>query len=196
MNLIAATPLLRMSADLESIEELCGRHDRGEVDGGRFVAELPAFIARAIGCSRAGVRVLIETSAGSVLRTVAMYEQSSARLVEVPDLAGDAVQPYLASLGRQGGIIAPDVAKHPGVSQLLHRYGAHQQLRSLMDVGISLDGVVCGTLSCEQLLSPQQWSPRQLLLLRHIAVRTRPALAHVVAEHAAARRRPRELDDA
>ena len=196
MNLIAATPLLRMSADLESIDELCGRHDRGEVDGGRFVTELPAFIARAIGCSRAGVRVLIETPSGSVLRTVAMYEQSSDRLVEVPDLTGEAVQPYLESLGRQGGIIVPDVAKHLWVSQLLRHYGAHQQLRSLLDVGINLDGAVRGTLSCEQLLTPQQWSPRQLLLLRHIAVRTNAPLSGVVAELAVAPRRPRQLGDA
>ncbi|HJW10615.1 MAG TPA: GAF domain-containing protein [Albitalea sp.] len=172
--------------DLAAIDLLCNRHDAGEVDGRAFLAGLPALVAQAIGCSRAGVRVAVETPAGRVLRAVTMHQRSVGRLVEVPDLAGDGVEPYLESLARQGGVIAPDVNSHPRVLRLLRGYAESQQLRSLMDAGISIDGMLYGALSCEQLGSPQQWSPRQLHLLRRVALRASPALVRLVADQVTA----------
>lgn len=175
--------------DLALIEGLYSRDDWGEVDGRQFLNELPALVARAIGCSRAGIRVAIETPTGSVLRTVAMYDHAAARLVDAPDLTGEGVRPYLESLGRQGGIVAPDVSSNPRVSGLLRHYGDDAPVRSLMDVGLSRNGLLYGALTCEQLRAPQQWSPRQLHLLRHIALRAGPALVRLIADQAAAVRR-------
>jgi GAF domain-containing protein len=184
-----------MTTDLGLIDAICRSHDRGEVDDRQFLTELPAFVARAIGCSRAGVRVVIEAPNGCVLRTIAMYEQSVARLVDVSDLTGEGVRPYLESLGRQGGIVAAEVALSPCVARLLRHYDGRRHVRSLMDVGIDVRGTLHGVLTCEQLRTPQLWSPRQLLLLRHISGRVGPRLASLLAEHAAAPR-PRAEDDA
>jgi GAF domain-containing protein len=89
-------------------------------------------------------------------------------------------------LARQGGVIAPDVNSHPRVLGLLRGYAQSQQVRSLMDAGISIDGMLYGALSCEQLGAPQQWSPRQLHLLRRVALRAGPALVRLVADQVTA----------
>jgi len=168
--------------DLVAIDGLCTRRDRGEMDGPAFLCELTAMLARSIGCSRAGVRVIIDTQAGCILRTIAMYSNAAGRLVVVPDLVGVGVSLYLKCLGKQGGTVVPDVASSPRTASLLHDYSASQEVSSLMDVGISLEGMLYGTLSCEQVCTPLQWSPRQIYLLRYTALRAAPALVRCLAE--------------
>jgi GAF domain-containing protein len=169
--------------DFTAIDLLCSRHDRGEIDNRPFLNELAALLAQSIGCSRAGVRVALETSSGSVLRTLAMYELSASRLIDVPDLAGDGVQRYLRHLGRQGDIVAPDVTSHSDLPALLGSYVNAYGVRSLMDVGVSLNGSLLGTLSCEQLHERCQWSPRQVHLLRYFSERaSSPLVAFITGQ--------------
>ena len=54
-------------ADLQVIS---GRLERGEIDSTEYLQQLTRFVALQIGCSRAGVRVFIDSPHGRVLRCV------------------------------------------------------------------------------------------------------------------------------
>jgi hypothetical protein len=49
-----------------------------------------------------------------------------------------------------------------------------------MDMGFSVNGVLFGTFTCEQIRVPTDWSQRQLQTLRKIAARASLSLMHVV----------------
>lgn len=168
-------------SSLASIHQLCSRHDWGEVDDRLFMSELLSMTTRAIGCTRVGVRAVVGTLTGKILRTVAMYDQFGSCFLSVPDLVGAGVEPYLECLARQGGVIVPDVRSSLRLLPLMHGYVETQGVRSLMDTGISIDGMVYGAITCEDRCSVQLWSPRQLHLLRQIAVRASPGLVRLMA---------------
>jgi hypothetical protein len=50
-----------------------------------------------------------------------------------------------------------------------------------MDMSFSVNGVLFGTFSCEQLGTPVDWTQRQLQVLRKIASRASLTLMHVLS---------------
>jgi hypothetical protein len=51
--------------ELMALQRICGLLDRGEIDSAQFLELFTRRMAQGIGCSRAGVRMLIETQAGA-----------------------------------------------------------------------------------------------------------------------------------
>jgi hypothetical protein len=163
----------------ERISTLIGQTEWGEVDFSRFLLELAALLVQEIDCARAGVRMLIDTSAGRSLRTMAMHDALLDRAVDVPDVVDEALNDYLATVGRSGGFVAFQADIDPRVPPRLRKWFAETGTRSVMDVAINVNGLIYGTLSCEQ-RDVRQWAPRQLDLLRRIANRVGTVLVRGV----------------
>lgn len=166
--------------DTRQIQNICGQLERGEIDNAQFLEQFTRELAERIGCSRAGVWIFIETAQGRALRCVAMYDAARDRMVDAPDMVGAEASRYFDALARDGCIVAPDALAHPATAGMEGEYLQHHDVRSLLDVCFSVNGVLFGTFSCEQVGHPVAWSPRQLQLLRKIGSRASLALMHAV----------------
>jgi hypothetical protein len=165
-------------ADLQVIS---GRLDRGEIDGSEYLAQLTRFVATQIGCSRAGVRVLIDTPAGRSLRCVAMYDATLGRMTGAADIRNADQGPYFERLLQEGCVTVMHAGSDRVTSGLLVDYLLPANVSSLMDMCFSVNGVLFGTFSCEQVGAPVDWSQRQLQSLRKIASRASLSLVHAVS---------------
>ena len=73
-------------AEYEQLQEISSSLERGEIDGGRYLEQFTRFLSGHIGCSRATVRVFIDTPAGRALRSIAMYDATQDRMIAAQDL--------------------------------------------------------------------------------------------------------------
>ena len=78
-------------------------------------------------------------------------------------------------------MLASDVYSHPATAGFLVDYLQPQDVRSLLDVCFSVNGVLYGTFSCEQRSTPVRWTQRQTRLLRQIASLASLTLMHAIA---------------
>lgn len=167
-------------SQLVGVQRICGLLDRGEIDRVEFLVQLTHRMAAEIGCSRAAVRLLIHSDEGPALRTIAMHDAASGQPVRVPDMTGGDSAPYFDALLHDGSVVVPDVAATPALAAFMPSYLGPQDVRSLLDVGFSVNGVLYGTFSCEQVGSTMAWTLPQLNLLRQIAARASLTLMHAI----------------
>jgi GAF domain-containing protein len=167
-------------ADLTAVHDLCGRLDRGEIDRYEFVEELARCMTALIGCSRCAVRLLVHRDPGPALRTLALFDRGAGRSRLVPDIAGANSAPYFDALLRIGTVVAPDVASHRLLTPFLHGYFAPQDVHSLLDVGFSVNGVLYGTFSCEQVGEAMAWTRTQVNLMRQLSARASLTVMHAL----------------
>ena len=167
-------------SQLVGVQRICGLLDRGEIDRVEFLVQLTHRMAAEIGCSRAAVRLLIHSDEGPALRTIAMHDAASGQPVRVPDMTGGDSAPYFDALLHDGSVVVPDVAATPALAAFIPSYLGPQDVRSLLDVGFSVNGVLYGTFSCEQVGSTMAWTLPQLNLLRQIAARASLTLMHAI----------------
>jgi GAF domain-containing protein len=165
---------------LMAVQRICGLLDRGEIDRVEFLEQLSRRMAAEIGCTRAAVRLLIHSEDGPALRSIAMYDSTSDQSLRVPDMTGHDSGPYFDTLLRDGSVVVVEVDATPALASFVPAYLGPQQVRSLLDVGFSVNGVLYGTFSCEQIGSTMAWTQQQLNLLRQIASRASLTLMHAI----------------
>jgi GAF domain-containing protein len=165
---------------LMAVQRICGLLDRGEIDRVEFLEQLTRRMAAEIGCTRAAVRLLIHSDTGPALRSIAMHDTASGQPLRVPDMSGNDTSSYFETLLRDGSVVVVDVAATPALASFVPGYLGPQDVRSLLDVGFSVNGVLYGTFSCEQIGSTTAWTLQQLNLLRQIASRASLTLMHAI----------------
>jgi hypothetical protein len=166
--------------DQHDLQVISGRLERGEIDSAQYLEQLMRFVAAQIGCTRAGLRVFVDTPEGRALRCVAMFDASQDRMVNAIDILHADGGLYRERLQRDGSVTASQARKDPVTVGALREYVESCQIESLMDMSFSVNGVSFGTFSCEQLGAPIDWTQRQLQSLRKIASRASLTLMHVV----------------
>jgi hypothetical protein len=166
--------------DLSDIDRVCGLLDRDEIDRAEFLERFTRQTATEIACSRAGVRLLVDTPEGQVLRCLAMYDAARDGPMQAPDMRGSDPSAYIELLSQDGYVTAADARTDPATAGFLDAYLAPMNVYSLLDVGFSVNGVLFGTFSCEMVGEIANWTPRQLRLLRRIASRASLTLMHAI----------------
>ena len=164
-----------------SLQLISGRLERGEIDSARYLEELTQFVASAIVCSRAGVRLFVDTPGGRVLRTVAMYDATLDQMISVADIFDVEVSLYFEQLLHDGSVLISDARTDPVTAGAMRDYVREANVTSLMDMSFSVNGVLFGTFSCEQTGPPTDWTQRQLQSLRKVASRASLTLMHLVS---------------
>lgn len=166
--------------DLTALQRICGLLERGEIDRWHFVEQCTRQIAIDIGCSRAAVRLLVNGERGPALRSMAVYDAATDAMVCVPEMTGEDVTPYFEALLHDGSVLAADCRTHPATIGFARDYLLPENVHSLLDVSFSVNGVLYGCFSCEQVGATQAWTPQQLTLLRQITARASLALMHTI----------------
>lgn len=166
--------------DQPDLQVISGRLERGEIDSARYLEQLMRFVAAQIGCTRAGLRLFVDTADRRALRCVAMFDAGLDRMVSAPDILHQEDGLYLERLRRDGSVTIGQTLTDPVIAAALREYLAAAGVGSLMDMSFSVNGVLFGAFSCEQLGTPADWTQRQLQALRKIASRASLTLMHVV----------------
>jgi len=162
------------------IQRICGSLDRGDIDNAQFLEQFNREVAAQLGCSRAGTWVLIETSEGRAMRCVAMFDALQDRMVGTTDILMADSPAYFEALLRDGCVVATDAQNHPATTSLVHDYLVPKDIRSMLDVGFSVNGVLFGMFSCEQVGAAHPWTQRELQALRQIGALASLTLMHAV----------------
>jgi GAF domain len=163
------------------LQVISGRLEREEISSAQYLEEMTRYVAVRIGCSRAGLRLFVDTAAGRVLRCAAMFDTLQGRMVTAADLLHAEDGLYLERLQRDGCVSAGDAQHDPVTAGDSFRSYLHEHtIVSLMDMSFSVNGVLFGTFTCEQIGTPIDWAQRQLQALRKIASRASLTLMHVV----------------
>lgn len=170
--------------DPQDIQDICARLDRGETNRTQFLEAFTREMAVLIGCSRAGVWMFIDTADGRALRCMAMYDRVRDHMVEAIDMSTACAQVYFDALERDGSVVAPDARNDPTTHAFLDTYLLPLDIHSILDVSFSVNGVMFGIFSCEQIGQPVKWTQRQLQWLRQIASRASLTLLNAATAQA------------
>jgi len=169
-------------SETRQIQHICGQLERGEIDNAQFLEQFARALVARIGCSRASVWIFSGSSEARSMHCVAMYDATvdAMTTATTPVVQGPAVAHYFDVMTRDGCVIAPDALTHAATSGIDDDYLRRSDVRSMLDVCFSVNGVLFGVFSCEQIGQPVKWTSRQVQLLRHIASRASLALLHAI----------------
>jgi len=169
-------------SDTRQIQHICGQLERGEIDNAQFLEQFTRELVAHIGCSRASVWIFGESAGERTMQCVAMYDATVDAMTTgtTPVVQGPAVAHYFDVMTRDGCVIAPDALTHAATSGVDDDYLRRSDVRSMLDVCFSVNGVLFGVFSCEQIGQPAKWTSRQVQLLRHIGSRASLALLHAI----------------
>jgi GAF domain-containing protein len=170
--------------DPQDLHDVCARLDRGEIDRTQFFESFTRELAALIGCSRAGVWMYVDTVDGRALRCMAMYDRTRDHMVEATDMSTAYAQVYFDALEREGAVVAPDARNDPTTRVFLDTYLLPLDIHSILDVSFSVNGVMFGIFSCEQVGQPARWTQRQLQWLRQIGSRASLTLLNAATAQA------------
>jgi len=165
--------------DITELDRICGELDRGESDSATFLEALTRHVAAQLGSSRAGVWLFLEGAEGRLMRSVAMYDKGNDRMEAAPDRTGAECSTYFDMLLSDGSVVADDANIHPATQGFID-YLRRRDVRSSLDVCFSVNGVMLGAFTCEQVGAPKAWTQRDLNSLRQIAARASLTLMHAV----------------
>ena len=146
---------------------LCDQLSLKTINTDQFLERCSRLTSAAIGCSRTGIWVFVETSEGSVLRCLSMYDATDGRMKKVPDERRE-VQPYFAALERDGYVSANEADYHPATNGLSGLKSERKSVQSLLACSFAVNGHLFGAFTCTQIGSRKEWTPRQLAMLRQI----------------------------
>jgi GAF domain-containing protein len=170
--------------DPQDMHEICARLDRGEIDRNQFLESFTRDMTALIGCTRAGVWLFIDTADGRALRCMAMYDRARDQMVSATDMSIAYAQAYFDTLLRDGAVVAPDARTDPTTQVFLATYLLPLDIHSILDVSFSVNGVMFGIFSCEQVGAPARWTQRQLQWLRQIGSRASLTLLNAATAQA------------
>ena len=132
-------------AEYEQLQEISSSLERGEIDGGRYLEQFTRFLSGHIGCSRATVRVFIDTPAGRALRSIAMYDATQDRMIAAEDLLRADTGPYFDRLLHDGCVVVSETRTDPIVAPFRKSYLEPNDIRSVMDMCFAVNGELFGT---------------------------------------------------
>ena len=108
--------------DQPDLQVISGRLERGEIDSAQYLEQLMRYVAAQIGCSRAGLRLFVETAGGRALRCVAMYDAAHDRMVSAADIVHADSSSYLERLQRDGSVSAGQALADPAATGALREH--------------------------------------------------------------------------
>jgi GAF domain-containing protein len=175
---LTVSPASSTGGVMLEVNRLCSRLEHQEIERDEFLDACARLVSSALGCSRAGVWVFIETADGRQLRCLAMYDRAHDRTSTVPDQT-DAGGAYFLALEQTGYVIASDARRHFATSNMFARHLEPHGVHSLLAASFSVNGKLYGAFTCTQVERPVEWTPRQLMLLRQIGSRVSLSLFKV-----------------
>jgi GAF domain-containing protein len=158
-------------------QRLCAMLEHAELDRDTFLNRCARLVAEAIGCSRAGIWIFVDTMNGRILRCLAMYDGIGDRMTSVADQPGDHVGVYFQILEQVGYVIATDASEHFATAGFFAEHLKPNGVQSMMAVSFSVNGKLYGAFTCTQVGVQLEWGRPQLNVLRQIGSRVSLAMA-------------------
>lgn len=160
-----------MTPTAGALHLISSRLDRGEIDSDQFLEAFTRTLTRLIGSSRAGVWIFVGSPQAHHLRCLALFDAVRNDMAQATDLCGEHNAPYFEALARDGLVNAPDAWNDPATVGFRAEYLEPMNIRSMLDVGFSINGTPVGVFSCEEVGTQRAWTGRQVQLLRAIGPR-------------------------
>lgn len=129
-----------------------------------FFHELTRLITAEVGCSRASLW-LYSSPLLSEIECLSLFDAEKQQHFSGARLSEDDFAPYFETMRRDGEIVASNGFEHPATACFGSLYFEPNNIFSLLDVGIRINGQLVGVFCCEQLNDYMQWSAQQVAYL-------------------------------
>jgi GAF domain-containing protein len=160
------------------IQRLCGDFENRVIRRPEFLEQGARLVARAVGCSRAGIWIFQGEKPALRMHCLAMFDGVREQMTEVPDEEGPSVSDYFLALEQTGQVVAADARVHFATAGFFEQWLEANGVKSLLAAAFSVNGKLYGAFTCAQVGSQMEWSRSQLALLRQIGSRLSLALAN------------------
>ncbi len=127
---------------------------------GQFYRQLTETMTLALQCSRASLWLYADTQLDEIV-AVDLFDHIQQSHQQGMRLHEDDFSPYFAALRAEGSIDAPQARRHPATFCLNERYFEPNQIVSLLDMGIHINGQLVGVFCGEQVGTAMQWTQSQ-----------------------------------
>jgi GAF domain-containing protein len=159
------------------VQVLCGRLDRFEISRDEFIEACTRLMARAIGCSRAGIWLVDEGRHGPLFRCLGLYDQTEDRMSLLAATRKVYAPAYFDALDQVGYVMADDARLNPATAELFDTESNPSPVRSLLAAAFRFNGQLYGAFSCAEVHRQTHWTRAQLVALMRIGSRATLALS-------------------
>lgn len=144
-------------------------YSAGEQSLADFGRDVCALVARALSCSRVSLWHLDATVDQPTIDCVASHPNAPPPPpgAALPLLADEHAN-YFGVLASAGLLEATDALADERLAALRDSYLKPLDIRSLLDVGFSVNGVFFGVLRCEQTGTPRKWTVHDRVTVRRV----------------------------
>lgn len=171
--------------NLSSVLLLIKSYKNRHVDDELFYQSLTEIIATEVGCSRASLWLYSNIDLSEIV-SIDLYDHNESRHSSGDKLTEVMFAPYIGAMRRDGAIDASDARQHPATRCFNDVYFLPNNIFSLLDIGIRLNGQLVGVFCCEQVNDYQRWTDAQKSYLMQvgklITFALKPLLVHRFAE--------------
>jgi len=126
----------------------------------QFYRQLTETITLSLKCSRASLWLYADTLLNEIV-AVDLFDTNLQDHQQGMRLHEDDFAPYFAAMRDDGGIDAPQAATHPATRCFNELYFLPNDIYSLLDVGIRINGQLVGVFCCEQVGAEMHWTQSQ-----------------------------------
>jgi GAF domain-containing protein len=140
----------------------------GTVHVDKFMRGVCQLMGERLRCNRVSIWRFEGPAGLRTLRCVAAYDQRHRDERLLPELGEDEYNDYFAALVQHGYVESADVRSDARVAGLLESYLRPRDIRSLLDVGFSVNGHTVGILCCEQVGETRRWQPVDIATARRV----------------------------
>lgn len=150
------------------LQALLGLLREGTIDGPEFYQRVARIVAEAVKCSRAGVWLFHDESAGRAMTCMGMYDREHGRSTVVPEIRGGDATDFFEALATSGHVIANNAPTHPTTRVFFEKKLTRLNVKSLVAAAFSVNGRLYGAFSCTQIDQPRQWTQMDVLMMKRI----------------------------
>lgn len=126
----------------------------------QFYRQLTETITLSLNCSRASLWLYADTLLNEIV-AVDLFDSHQQDHLQGMRLHEDDFAPYFVAMRDDGGIDAPQAASHPATRCFNELYFLPNDIYSLLDVGIRINGQLVGVFCCEQVGAEMYWTQSQ-----------------------------------
>ena len=152
----------------DTVRQMAAAFTAGTVGVDTFLHGVCQLIAGHLHCNRVNIWRFEGPLGLRALRCVASYDAQHLQDRFLPELTEPEYGDYFAALIKTGYVESTDVRTDPRFSGLLESYLKPRDIRSLLDVGFSVNGRTVGILCCEQTGELRQWQPVDVATVRRV----------------------------
>lgn len=155
-----------MNPMAESLRRLGAAHSTGALQTADFLHQVCALVSDSLRCNRVSLWRFEGEGDERLLRCLALHDVQAAAPLVGAQLKAAEYASYFEALTQSGVFQSEHAHEDPRLAAMRDSYLRPLDIRALLDVAFSVNGVTFGILCCEQVGAERHWQPHDVAQIR------------------------------